>query len=91
MNNKFDQEFDQWKYDNIKLEKFIKISHKEWFLSVCSNPYKYFFMAIDCKTKEHYLFSIYKKPAKKLLSKLDNSFTKISHMLRIKNGTLIIK
>ena len=91
LHNKFDKDFDEWKYDHVKLEKFIKISNKECFLTICSNQYKYFFMAIEWRTKDHFLFSIYKKPAKKLLSKLDNSFLKVSQLLRIKNGTLIIK
>ena len=42
--NKFDQEFDDWKRDNIRLEKFIKISNKECYLTIWSNPYKYFFL-----------------------------------------------
>jgi hypothetical protein len=89
--NVFNEEFDSCKRDKIKLEKFIKISNRECYLTVCSNAYRYFFLAICCKTKEHFLISLYKKKMKKLLHNYDNSLRKIAHLLRIKNGHMFIK
>ena len=46
LTNVFNEEFDKVKRDSVKLEKFIKISGKDYFLTICKSHHKYFFMVI---------------------------------------------
>ncbi|CAI2362377.1 unnamed protein product [Moneuplotes crassus] len=91
LTNVFNSEFDRVKKERVRLEKFIKISGKDCFLTVCTSPTKYFFMAICCKTKEHYLISVFKKKVKKLLQIYNKSLAKVVKILRIKDGHMFIK
>lgn len=91
LTNTFNSEFDYCKKEGVIFEKFVKISSKEWYLTICTNPNKYFFFAICWKSKNYYLLVIYRKKMLKLLNKYDNSLSKVSRLLRIKNGNLYLK
>jgi len=91
LTNTFSSEFDYVKKDKVRLEKFVKISRRECFLTICSSKNKYFFFVVCCKTKEYYLLVIFKKKMTKLLALFDNSLMKVGHLLRIKNEVLIMK
>lgn len=77
LTNTFNPEFDMFKRSGMLLEKFVRISGKEYYLTITTSPHKYFFMAICCKTKDFYIIALYRKKMEKLLDIYNDSLKKI--------------